>query len=455
MKQLSKIKSKFKLLIIIISVFFIIIYTIIKLNVKTETKKSEIQNYMIKKSNEELQQEKINEYNKAREDLISNCTSNENFIFNDELNENEFYDNEIKNKALNNNNQDLDNTTVGKNLDTSSNQSLIQNQLQAELQNNTSDTKKKISNGVYIEYLDINNKKMISVPEKIYGEINETYNVENLDKQIKDYTLVSVEGEKKGKLKLEKINIQYKYAKISKINIKYIDRGNGNEITSMDVIEGYEGKLITINEKIISGYTYESGAISEKMLAGEHELKIYYTKNVEKNKEEQNSINQENSKENTEEQKKKEDDNKNEKNQCTINIKYVDIDNDQILYQEKVTGEKESKVKIKLKEIEGYNLITDSYDDGSDNNINIIDELINSMIDSEEDKGDNLKNKKTVINNSNVNNMNEKNSKSNDNKDISQNNNNILENKKINNVKTEYEIVMNCDDSDYIIYYKK
>lgn len=33
--------------------------------------------------------------------------------------------------------------------------------------------------------------------------------------------------------------------------------------------------------------------------------------------------------------------------------------------------------------------------------------------------------------------------------------NNVLTTNEEKNIKSQYEIVMNCDDSDYIIYYKK
>lgn len=64
-----------------------------------------------------------------------------------------------------------------------------------------------------------------------------------------------------------------------------------------------------------------------------------------------------------------------------------------------------------------------------DNNETIIDELINSL-DIERENSDKKVNK--TANKNSVNNI-----------------------KKDEDVKVEYEIVMNCDDSDYIIYYKK
>ena len=101
-----------------------------------------------------------------------------------------------------------------------------------------------------------------------------------------------------------------------------------------------------------------------------------------------------------------------------INSKYVDIDTDEMIYEEKIAITKGDKIKVKIKEIEGYSLIED-YNNDDDT---IIDEIIKSL-------GSDL----------------EKDFDSND---------DLTTNEKV-NIQSQYEIVMNCDDSDYIIYYKK
>lgn len=97
-----------------------------------------------------------------------------------------------------------------------------------------------------------------------------------------------------------------------------------------------------------------------------------------------------------------------------------------------------------------------NYDENNDNEeetvnskINIIDELINSLdiedldLKIEIDTDTNTETKEDI-------------------KDVkkekeikSKKSSNSIFNKEIDIVKSEYEIIMNCDDSDYIIYYKK
>jgi len=128
----------------------------------------------------------------------------------------------------------------------------------------------------------------------------------------------------------------------------------------------------------------------------------------------------------------------------TINIKKVNIDNDEIISVDNIKAKAGEKVKIMLKEVKGFKLVSNEfYDNNQDNQGNdqkntkknskttIIDELIDSLKDDYDVDG-----KK----NSNF-----------CNQDLDDESND----KNGNKIKSEYEIVMNCDDSDYIIYYKK
>lgn len=86
-------------------------------------------------------------------------------------------------------------------------------------------------------------------------------------------------------------------------------------------------------------------------------------------------------------------------------------------------------------ELYNYNESNGDKEEIANNEINIIDELINSL------DIENLDLKIEVDNDKD--------------KNISKRSSNSLFNKEITKVKSEYEIIMNCDDSDYIIYYKK
>ena len=51
------------------------------------------------------------------------------------------------------------------------------------------------SNGIRMQYIDINTNSEISPEESIVGKINEEYNVKEYNKNIENYTLVEIEGE--------------------------------------------------------------------------------------------------------------------------------------------------------------------------------------------------------------------------------------------------------------------
>ena len=208
------------------------------------------------------------------------------------------------------------------------------------------------SEGVSINYVDASTNESIKTEEKIMGVARQEYNINNENKKIEGYTLINIDGNTNGFLKKEKINVKYEYAKNITTRIKYIDKETKNEISEETIIEGYEGKQITITPKNINGYTTNYNQINEKMSEDKKEIDVYY---------------------------------------------------------DKIPQEIEGNDEMNL-------------DDINDDNESLIDELINSL------NNDELE-------------------------DITKNNNTTnIENSK---VKEEYEIVMNCDDSDYIIYYKK
>lgn len=145
------------------------------------------------------------------------------------------------------------------------------------------------SNGIAIEYLDMYTNKRVSVPEKIQGEINEDYDLSNFNKKIDNYTLVSINGKIKGKLKKEKINITYNLAKKAILCINFLEKCSNKIIQKERKIEGFENKKEIINVPDIEGYNYDSGDKEYTMKPGENIVNIYYVKN-EKIKENKNDI---------------------------------------------------------------------------------------------------------------------------------------------------------------------
>ncbi|MBR3325362.1 MAG: MucBP domain-containing protein [Clostridia bacterium] len=341
------------------------------------------------------------------------------------------------------------------------------------------------SNGVTIQYLDQYSNDEIDRKENINGIINQYYDVANLEKNIEGYQLIETDGELQGTLKKEKINVLYKYARNAELNIKYIDITTGLEINKEDFIDGYEGKEINIKAPEVEGYTIENKEYSQKMKAGENTIKIYYnkipkgiinvkyididtnneisestnitdylgskywteTKNIEgyelnelpsnasgtikeeteeviyyyrKNHKEKSEFEQEIDNNKKEDKKFKENITENHNNK-KIKIKYIDYDTKNIIKIDMIKTNEE-KVKYKINNIEGYKIMNkDEFEDKS-----LIDELI-----------ENLNGDENFIR------MNEKNERT------------IIPKKDSKKIISEYEIVLNNDNSDYIIYYKK
>ena len=104
-----------------------------------------------------------------------------------------------------------------------------------------------------------------------------------------------------------------------------------------------------------------------------------------------------------------------------ITVKCVDIDTNKILRKDSVVVNSNNKAVYKLRRIEGYQIVKNK--DNSNKKDSLIDEIISSI---------------DTDNKFNVNN--ELDSLTEDEKNM---------------IDEQYEIVMNCDESDYIIYYKK
>ena len=261
------------------------------------------------------------------------------------------------------------------------------------------------SEGVSIKYIDINSGDEIEKQENINGNINEEYDAENLKKDIEGYKCISNLGDLQGKLSKNKINIIYQYARCAVINVEYIEKESGNKIFNASKIEGYEGKNIEIKAKHIDGYKYLEGQQNGKMAAGVTNINMYYEKINETGNIENTEVKRDKY---TNESKEQIDKNQNidinvntNINKRSINIRYVDIDTNEILYNDKIEIEEEKSIKIRLKNIEGYNIMKDN----------------RNKMSKEVEKEDNDKDKEKI--------------------------------------ESEYEIIMNCDDSDYIVFYKK
>lgn len=351
------------------------------------------------------------------------------------------------------------------------------------------------SKGVMLKYVDLNTNSEISPEETIIGTVNEKYNINSFNKNISGFKLVGIDGETEGVLKKERINVKYNYAKNASIKIKYVDT-LGNNILEPKIIEGYEGKEYSIYPKDIKGYVCEVQNLSGKMTAGEEERVFTYNKLGTVNASYVNEITGESiandvvitdiygnsykteekvipgyelSKVDGETEGTINSDNTKVtyyyKKQVSMVVKHVDMETNKLLDEEVISGLEGDKVEVESKSFDGYVLnIAEDKDTINSANDLIKDALENyesekiidnskleeekSFYNSKDDKynlDSNLKN--TDIVDEIISDDYEENSEITEDET-----DNKLEEK---NIKQHYDIVLDPNEKEYIIYYKK
>ena len=102
---------------------------------------------------------------------------------------------------------------------------------------------------VNVKYVDINTNQEISTGALIEDFVGENY--ATTKKSVDGYKFVEVEGNETGTISKETINVTYKYAKLGKLVVKYIDEDNNSleqDIVTNEVIgTSYETAAKTIN----------------------------------------------------------------------------------------------------------------------------------------------------------------------------------------------------------------
>lgn len=102
---------------------------------------------------------------------------------------------------------------------------------------------------VNVKYVDINTNEEISTGALIEDFVGENY--ETVKKSVDGYKFVEVEGNETGTFSKETTNVIYKYAKLGKLVVKYVDEDNNSleqDIVTNEVIgTSYETSAKTIN----------------------------------------------------------------------------------------------------------------------------------------------------------------------------------------------------------------
>lgn len=367
------------------------------------------------------------------------------------------------------------------------------------------------SKGVMLKYIDLNTKTEISPEETIIGIVNEKYNINSFNKDISGFKLVGIDGETEGKLKKERINVKYNYAKNASITVKYVDKTGAN-LLEPTVIDGYEGKEYSIYPKKIDGYVCEMQNLNGKMNAGDEERVLTYNKlgtvttsyvneitgeNIENDvvitsafgqayKTEEKSIEgYELSKVEGKTEGIINSDNISVtyyyKKKVNMKVKYVDITTNKLLDEEVINGLEGDKVEVKAKEFDGYvltlkenslnenkgDLIKNGIEYSQENTLieksKIQEEEVNYEASNETDDETNLD---TSNIDSNENEYLAENEKTNiveellagnyeNDEDVEKTEETSNEHLEEYNIKQEYDIVLDPKETEYIIYYRK
>ena len=110
------------------------------------------------------------------------------------------------------------------------------------------------SGGVIVNHLDVNTGKQLKDEAKIEGYEGDYY--ETHEENIPGYTLVQDKypANARGTMKIEETRVTYYYVKQTEVNVKYVDKETGDEVTEMTNIPGHEGDNFTTEAKDVPGY---------------------------------------------------------------------------------------------------------------------------------------------------------------------------------------------------------
>jgi len=132
---------------------------------------------------------------------------------------------------------------------------------------------KKIAGGVEVKYIDEVTNEEIGTTEVIEGLEKDRYETE--EKEIEGYELTLTPTNKVGEMTEEKITVIYRYRKLSKVVVKYVDLNNGNEIEKVDA-EYKEGENYTTESKEINGYKLVEMPSNVNGIVGRKDIEVIY-----------------------------------------------------------------------------------------------------------------------------------------------------------------------------------
>ena len=146
----------------------------------------------------------------------------------------------------------------------------------------------KIPGTVVVKYIDKATGKEISEEKIKEGIVGDGFDVTEDVKEMPGYTLVEEPEEKTGTYTDKTQEKIYYYAKNTSVLVKYLEKDDtpddsDNKVLSDEIIlDGYEGKTYTTNNKAIEGYTFieTKGDLSGTMTREEKVVAYYYAQNT-------------------------------------------------------------------------------------------------------------------------------------------------------------------------------
>ena len=133
------------------------------------------------------------------------------------------------------------------------------------------------SGGVIVNHLDVKTGKQLRDESKIEGYEGDPY--ETHEENIPGYELVEemYPANAKGTMTIDEIPVNYYYAKLSQVKVRYVDKDTGDDVADEVVITGKEGDEYTTEAKEVPGYDLvEEPEAKDGVLKAEDDEVVYY-----------------------------------------------------------------------------------------------------------------------------------------------------------------------------------
>ena len=132
---------------------------------------------------------------------------------------------------------------------------------------------------VIVEYIDILTGEKLSTQE-IRGYVGDSY--ETKAKEFDEYDLTQKPSNEKGVMTEEDITVRYYYSRKAKVEIKYIEKATGYEISNVETINGHVGDIYQTEQKDIEYYNFleNTGNTQGNMTKEKIEVIYYYERKV-------------------------------------------------------------------------------------------------------------------------------------------------------------------------------